>query len=119
MKQKCMECGDEFVGRADKKFCSDQCRNTYNNRQNKDVNNYVRNVNYTLRKNRRILAELNPDNKVKIRKEKLIGKGFNFNFFTSMYRTKTGKEYFFCYEQGYLELEDNWLMLVVKREYLD
>jgi len=25
--KKCLECDNEFVGRVDKKFCSDMCRN--------------------------------------------------------------------------------------------
>ncbi len=119
MKRKCLECGDEFIGRSDKKFCSDQCRNTYNNRLNKDVNNYVRNVNYTLRKNRRILAALNPGEKTKVHKSELEKRGFNFNYFTGMYRTRQGKEYFFVYDYGYLPLDENTFMLVKRKEYLD
>jgi hypothetical protein len=34
----------------DKKFCSDGCRNAYNNKINKDSNNYMRNTNNKLRK---------------------------------------------------------------------
>jgi hypothetical protein len=37
------------VGREDKKFCSDGCRNAYN-KINKDSNNYMRNTNNKLRK---------------------------------------------------------------------
>ena len=66
MKRKCEECGDEFVGRADKKFCSDQCRSAFNNRLNKDATNFMRNINNILRKNRRILAELNPSGKTTV-----------------------------------------------------
>ena len=65
-KRKCIECGDSFHGRADKKFCSDQCRSAYNNRLNSDATNFVRNINNTLRKNRRILEELNPSGKTKV-----------------------------------------------------
>jgi len=38
----CPECGEKIIGRADKKFCSDQCRNSYNNRLNSDASNTVR-----------------------------------------------------------------------------
>ena len=108
----CLDCGDELIGRVDKKFCNDLCRNNYNNKLNKDVNNLVRNINNILRKNRRILAELTPNGKARIPKEKLILKGFNFNFYTSLYTTKTGNTYYFCYEYGYLNLEDDYLALV-------
>lgn len=119
MKKECLECGDPFEGRVDKKFCSDQCRNTYNNRQNKDVNNFVRNINNTLRKNRRVLEELNTGGKTRVHKTQLIDKGFNFNYHTNTFMTKTGKEYIFCYDQGYLGIEDDYFMLVVKKEYVD
>ena len=119
MKKKCLECGDEFTGRVDKKFCSDQCRNTYNNRQNADSNNFVRNINNILRKNRKILAELNPSDKAKVHKAQLLDKGFNFNYFTNIYRTKAEKEYYFCYDQGYLAIENDYYMLVIRKEYVN
>jgi hypothetical protein len=37
----------------------DSCRNRHNNKQNKDSTNLIRNVNNKLRKNHRILSELN------------------------------------------------------------
>lgn len=118
-KQKCLECGFEIIGRSDKKFCSDQCRNTYNNRLKQDSNNYVRNVNSILRKNRRILEEYNPNGKAKVHHNKLKDKGFNFDYYTNTYKTKAGKTYYFCYEFGYLPIEDNFFALVMKQEYVD
>lgn len=109
---KCLDCEETLIGRVDKKFCNDLCRNNYNNKINKDVNNLVRNINNILRRNRRILAEFTPNGKAKITKEKLILKGFNFSFYTSIYTTKTGNTYYFCYEYGYLHLEDDYLALV-------
>ena len=32
---KCLQCGREFVGRTDKKFCSSLCRSAFNNHKNK------------------------------------------------------------------------------------
>ena len=54
MQKNCPECGDKIIGRIDKKFCSDGCRNAYNNRINKDSKNLIRNTNNRLRKNYRI-----------------------------------------------------------------
>src|SRR5688572_15010095 len=112
MNKTCLDCGEIIKGRADKKFCSDQCRNNYNNQLNSDSNNYVRNVNNILRKNRRILAELNPEEKSKTHKDKLIQKGFDFNYYTNTYTTKKGTVYYFCYEHGYLPLENDFYFLV-------
>ncbi|MCX2836867.1 hypothetical protein OQ279_01780 [Salinimicrobium sp. MT39] len=112
MEKGCLECGEKIVGRTDKKFCSDYCRNAYNNNLNKDSKNLVRNVNNQLRKNYRILEELNPDGKIKLSKSKLLTKGFNFDYFTSIYTTKTGNTYYFVYDQGYLPLEGDFYALV-------
>ena len=111
-KQKCLECGEGFLGRADKKFCSDYCRNAYNNKINKDSKNLIRNTNNRLRKNWRILEELNPKDKCRVTKQKLENKGFDFNLFTSIYITKTGNTYYFVYDQGYLPLEKDFYALV-------
>lgn len=119
MKKNCIECGDEFQGRSDKKFCSSNCRSSFNNKLNSDSSNFIRNINNRLRKNRRILAALNPNGKTKIHRDKLIGEGFNFSYFTNIYETKNGNLYKFCYDQGYLELDDGYLALVVKQSYVD
>ena len=116
--RKCLECEKPIYGRRDKKFCDDQCRNAYNNRQNADSNNYVRNVHNILRKNRRVLEELNPNGKAKTTRSKMMEKGFDFNYHTSTYTTKAGATYFFCYEYGYLVLEGDYVALVIKKEYL-
>ena len=108
----CPECGRKILGRADKKFCSDGCRNAYNNTLNKDKSNLVRNINNRLRKNYRILKQLNYKDKTKVKKETLLKKGFIFKFFTGQYITKTGSVYYYIYDQGYLEIDDGWYLLV-------
>jgi hypothetical protein len=119
MERKCLECAEPLHGRSDQKYCSDQCRSSYNNRLFGDVNRYIKKVNYILRKNRKILARLNPEGKAKVHRQKLILNGFNFKYHTSTYRTKAGKEYYFCYEQGYLLLEDDYVALVRRQRYME
>lgn len=114
MERNCPECGDKIRGRADKKFCSDACRNAFNNALNKDSKNLVRNVNNRLRKNYRILETLNAKDKSKVKKETLLKHDFNFDYFTSQYVTKSGSVYNYVYDQGYLPLENDWFLLVKK-----
>lgn len=114
MNKNCLECGEKIVGREDKKFCSDGCRNAYNNKINKDSTNFMRNINNKLRKNYRILSELNVEGKSKTSRTKLLTKGFDFEFFTNILQTKTGNTYYFLYDQGYLPLENDFYMLVKK-----
>ena len=119
MKKKCIECEATFVGRIDARFCSSHCRSNYNNRQNRDINNYMRNINNVLRKNRRILAQFNPNGKSSIHKKKLLEAGFKFHYFTNEYVTKSGNVYKFCYDQGYLEGDKDYYTLVVRQEYVE
>ncbi len=118
MEKNCLDCGMPVYGRTDKKFCSDACRNNHNNGKNRDATNYIRNVNNILRKNRRILQELNPKGKNKQKKEKLVAAGFHFGYFTDCYTTKQGNTYRYCYDQGYLILENEWIILVWRQAYV-
>lgn len=115
----CLECGEPLHGRADQKFCSDACRTAYHNRQHTGRNLLIRKINAILRKNRNILEELNPDGKAKVDREKLVRKGFNFAYFTNTYTTRTGNTYYYCYDQGYLELDNGLYFLVRRQEYVD
>ena len=112
MTKNCLECGETLKGRIDKKFCDDYCRNAYNNKLNRATNKLVRNVNNQLKRNYRILSELNPNNKTKTSRTKLLERGFDFEYFTSIYTTKSGTVYYFVYDQGYLPLEGDYFALV-------
>jgi hypothetical protein len=116
----CLECGEKIAGRTDKRFCSDACRNLYHYHANNSSINYVRNVVNTLKRNRRILSELNKgaEGKTKVHRDRLIEKGYNFLYHTHIYRTRAGNTYTFCFEQGYLEIAENLYMLVRRDEYL-
>ena len=87
-KRSCLECHETLLGRKDQKFCSDYCRNSYNNKLNEDSNKAVRNINRILRKNRRILSNLNPHGKSKVHLIQLAELGFNFHYFTNIYTQK-------------------------------
>lgn len=116
MERFCIDCGESLNGRADKKFCSDQCRNSHNNRLNSDNNNFMRNVNNILRRNRRILADLTPDGKITIPKEKVIDLGFNFSYYTHTYVTQKAATYFFCYEYGYIPHGNEMMTIVLRKK---
>lgn len=117
-KRNCLHCGKPIQGRVDKKFCDDSCRNTYNNQQNADSINLIRNINHTLKKNRNILETLIPtgENLAKTTRERLVRAGFNFKFFTHSYQNKKGNLYHYCYDYGYLELEMEWFLVVKGKE---
>jgi len=116
----CLACGEPLKGRIDKKFCNDYCRNNYNNQQKAKGSHsgYVRNINNSLMKNRKILESILPNNEetAKANKDKLQRNGFNFKYMTHIYTTKTGKTYFYCYDYGYLPLDNDWFLIVKRKE---
>jgi hypothetical protein len=116
----CLYCKNSVSGiRVDKKFCNDECRVSYHNELNRDSSKFMANINKTLRRNRRILADLNISGKAKATRAQLLDEGFSFSYFTNQYKTKAGKLYTFCYDQGYIELEPHIYGLVVKHEYVE
>lgn len=116
MQGRCLHCGRRLVGRADKKFCDTHCRSSFHQKNEKGVEALIRSINYHLRKNRRILKELNPNGKVRCHFKTLRDKGFDFDLHTSILTNKAGKKYYFCYEYGYLPLVNDYYYLVKKRE---
>ena len=114
----CGLCGKALKGRSDKKFCDDYCRAAHNNELKSAVNNYIRNVNNALGKNRRILESLLPDGEqtTKTNRDRLMEKGFQFKYHTHQYQARNGNTYFYCYEFGYLMLENNRLLVVKKNK---
>ncbi len=114
----CLACNKPVKGRADKKFCDDYCRNAYNNQLKTSGDKLVININNALKKNRRILDALLPaqEEMAKTTKEKLLAKGFQFKYITHTYINKKGNTYFFCYDYGYLPLENDWFLVVKRKE---
>ena len=114
----CLNCDKLLKGRNDKKFCDDFCRNNYNNQLKSIINNQVKDINSTLAKNRSILKGLLLETKetATANKEKLQKLGFHFKYITHTYVTKTGKTYYYCYDHGYLPLENDWYLIVRKKQ---
>ena len=119
MAQKCKNCGETFVGRSDKIFCCDQCRNSFNNKIKRQNEKLILDINKTLRKNRKILKQFNPEGKTTIRTEYLVKLGFDFRYHTHSYTTKNNNNYRFCYEYGYLRIEDDKTLIVNWQPYME
>ncbi|OYY24185.1 MAG: hypothetical protein B7Y15_12095 [Bacteroidetes bacterium 24-39-8] len=111
--QPCKQCGRAVKGRTDKQFCNDGCRNQYHNLRNSCQNNYMRQVNHLLQKNRRILAAHfgGSTKKKTIAQQQLADQGFQFRYCTHETKTDNGAARF-CYEYGYLPLEGDVLLIL-------
>lgn len=114
----CRTCNKSIRGRTDKKFCDDYCRNAFNNRLKAEDNNTIRKINNALRKNRRILAQLLQGNEktMRVSREELLDSGFQFKYITHMLTNPKGKRFHFCYEYGFLSLENNRFLIVKQKE---
>ena len=111
----CLNCSKTLKGRADKKFCDENCRNQYNNNLNSDTNAEMRAIQNILRKNRRILVEILADNeKLKTSLKKLTDKGFKLDYLTYLYTTKTGSQYRYSFEYGIMLLDEGMVLIVKK-----
>lgn len=106
--KKCLQCQTELRGgRIDRKYCDAQCRATYHNSQRQEQEQGVRQINDILKKNWKILKMLNPTGHSTIRKTFLDEHGYNFNYFTNVYRTSSGRVYYFCYDIGFAEIPNS------------
>ncbi|RFM30263.1 hypothetical protein [Deminuibacter soli] len=115
--QMCLECGKPLKGRRDKKYCDDQCRNNYNNKQQHGTDEPVRRINHILKRNRQILKEaLGNDRTIVLAHEALLEKGYDFTYHTDQFVTQTNQVYHYCYDYGLKKNDNNRYMIVKKME---
>lgn len=112
----CLECGEVLKGRIDKKFCNESCRNHYHNRLNFNQGKLIRQINSGLRRNRKILSELMGSGRRTIPRNWLIRRGFDFDLITTMHQKRSGTPCYFCYEYGYIPLDENRIQVVQAKE---
>ena len=81
--------------------------------------NLMKLVNQVLRRNRIILKQASPQGKTTLRREVLEQAGFDFRYFTNLYRTQKGSTYYFCYDYGYLLLPEDKVLIVNQQAYMN
>jgi hypothetical protein len=119
---RCGYCEKELFGRSDKKYCNDSCRNKANSsirkRMKWDEPKHLYQIERDIRRNRRILAGTKAwEGEPKIlTRGALLDQGFNFEFYTNILETKKGR-YYYCFEYGYLVLQDGKILVVMTDKY--
>lgn len=114
MERRCKHCSKTLSGRVDKLFCDANCRGLFHYSQNKEKKTTLfERVDKQIKLNRRLLKHFNQAGKSTIRSDKLISAGFNPRYFTHYWKNKQGQVYLFCYDVGFLALEENG-----KKKYL-
>ncbi len=115
-KRLCLYCGTILHGRADKKFCNDSCRSGYNNHRREEEVDEVKIIQNILKSNRKILNQVLEDGveTVKVKKDRLAEMGFNFKYHTHTlpWKNKEGNTYWFCFDYGYLDIGNRWMLIV-------
>jgi len=113
----CDYCHKELLGRSDKRYCNDTCRNNGNRQYRKKMAweepIFIRQINNILRRNHRILSNLmeNADGPKPVSRQQLIAMGFSFRFQTTMLSTKGG-DYYFSYDYGWKSLDEEKVLVV-------
>lgn len=120
-KIKCPICNSPFSGRADKKYCSDQCRYIANNKHKIEIERPIQEINKVLRRNRSILKQLCPAGKGIVRREILEAMGFDPSVFSSLYLTSAKQVYYICYDYAFTPILDHLIekaLIVYKQDYM-
>ena len=113
----CKQCGKPIntaVGRRDRLFCNEACKNKFHNIQAYQEAQEIKRIQHILKKNRRILKKLfeGKDNE-KIPKEKILKLGFEFDFHTHFIITKMkGYQYHFCFDYGYRNTHQDFYKII-------
>lgn len=112
----CRYCNEPIKGRADKQFCNSFCKSAYHNQKPNTEEAYIRNINSLLRKNRAALKKACPMGKATVRKSFLIKLGMDFKFFTHGWKSANGNYYYFCYDYGYMHVNDPEKVLIIQKQ---
>lgn len=107
----CQDCGAMLKGRIDKKFCDDYCRCHYNNEINRNRDQDFKKINSILKKNAGILEKLIQHGVKTSTPHLLSGAGFNFNFFTHQLQEQNGEITIYCYNYGYIKINEQQLVI--------
>ncbi|MBO4572024.1 MAG: hypothetical protein J5699_08875 [Bacteroidales bacterium] len=97
----CLECGEVFSGRSDKRFCSDSCRNSYHNSASRQSKAYSYRINSLLNRNHAILAECRRSGKTRLERSEMAEKMFSEKYCTACSRRFLGRPVYFCYDIPY------------------
>ncbi len=117
----CMHCHKPLTGRRDKKFCDNQCKAEYHN-QNKTYGElYISSAQSITRQNRKILKTLSPEGKATVRKEVLDQMGYDYRYFSGLFKSKTNL-YYLVYDYAFSPVFEKGVpkaLIVQRQDYMD
>ena len=117
----CLNCKKPLTGRIDKKFCDSHCRAEYHNRNKTYGQLYISDAQRIIRHNRKILKTLSPEGKATVRKEVLDRMGYDYRYFSGLY--KSGQNlYYLVYDYAFApiyERDIKKVLIVQRQHYMD
>jgi len=113
----CRMCKLPLVGRADKIFCSIECKNEYHVKLRRATAQAVRETDKILHRNRSILLEVMGKNskQKKVDRKILDRQKFNFNYMTGYYINSQNKMYHIVYDFAWMEFSDGEILIVRRK----
>lgn len=117
----CPVCNGEIKGRSDKRYCSAACKSSFQYEKRGESEPFFFKVDRQLRLNRKILKRHNKSGYTTLRKDVLIAEGFYPKYFTHYWKNQKGQVYLFCYEFGFLEIDQSGIkkyLIVEWQEYM-
>ena len=120
----CKQCGQPInlsVGRKDRLFCNEICKNRYHNEQIYEEQQEVKRIQLILKKNRRILKKMfTRKDRDLIAKERLLKEGYEFDYHTHFVISKTKQyPYTFCFDYGYRKVNEELFKVVKAFSYTE
>ena len=123
VKNGCLNCGEEIVGRKGKKYCGEYCKSNFHYEKNKGKGESLfKSIDKQLKLNRKILSVYNKAGKSTVRAEVLLKAGFNPGYFTNYWKNNKGDVYLFAYEFGFLKRKERGgvkYVLVTWQKYME
>ncbi len=114
----CLECGEGLTyGRSDRKFCSQECKNHFHNKQNSSSRSIKLRVLNALDKNYQILDNLLKNNVLEMDIGELVLMGYKLSFITSYHKIRGHYEYY-CFDMKYC-MSDNRIYSIKKINIID
>ena len=117
----CLNCDKKLAGRRDKKFCDAQCKAEYHNKNKSFGELYISSSQSITRHNRRILKTLCPEGKATVRKEVLDNMGFDYRYFSGLYKTSANL-YYLAYDYAFAPIFERGVekaLIVQRQDYMD
>ncbi len=109
----CKLCKKPVFGRSDKIFCSTQCKSVYHIKLNKATSIATLQIDKILHRNRSSLLEIlgKTTKSLKINREFLDAKKFNFDYFTHYHINSQNKMVHFVYDFSWMIFSDQEILI--------